>query len=166
MSGGCNSCKNLDPEKKNPGRTSGYLFYCNVSGKWVNAAKEDCEYYELDEGRSSFEVNEIYKDSYYYNDMKNDAGCNSCMNLDPESKKPGEDSGYLYYCKERETFVDATQTACEKYVDGHRLSEENNKIYEDSKNYRERGPRDVSFKGLLIMLAIFIIAFLIFIFMK
>ena len=83
MSGGCNSCKHLDPKGKKPGRTSGYLFQCKATGKMVNAAKDSCDYYELDEGRSSFEVNEIYKDSYDYNDMKNDAGCNSCMSLDP-----------------------------------------------------------------------------------
>lgn len=157
MSGGCNSCKYLNPDSKKPGRTAGYLFQCNMTGKWVNAAKDSCSYYELEEGRSSYEVNSIYKDSYDYNDMKNDAGCNSCMSLDPKNKKPGKSSGAMYFCSTKGTYIDATSDACEKYSNGYRSSSENNEIYNESKNYSDTSPRDTSFAGILLGILIFII---------
>ena len=162
MSGGCNSCKYLEPRDKKPGRSGGYLFRCKINGKYMNAAKDSCENYDLDEGRSSFEVNDIYKDSYNYSDLKNDNGCNSCMYLDPKSKKPGKTSGALYFCENRKNYVDATSDACENYKDGHRDSLENNKIYQDSKDFSDNTTSNGSHIFILILLVVFIILYYLF----
>ena len=162
MSGGCNSCKYLDPNGKKPGRSGGALFQCKLTGKFMNAAKDSCDNYDLDQGRSSFEVNDIYKESYNYSDLKNTNGCNSCAYLDPKSKKPGKNSGAYYFCENRKNYVDATSDACENYKDGHRDSLENNKIYQDSKNYSDSSGSNTSHLFILILLVLFIIIYYLF----
>ena len=137
MSSGCNSCKNLDPKNKKPGKTSGYLFFCKAKGTYVNAAKDDCKYYEHDEGRSSYEVNDIYHDSYYYNDMINNAGCNSCAYLDEKKKNPGKGGGALYFCSKKNTYVNPSDNSCENYSNGYRDNYIENQIYRDGKDYKE-----------------------------
>ena len=162
MSGGCNSCKNLDPKSKNPGRTSGYVFLCKVTGKWVNGAKDSCDYYEEDLGRSSYEINTIYKESNEYNDMINSAGCNSCANLDEKSKKPGKTGGALYYCKAKGTYIKGSDNSCEQYRDGFRDRYDKNKIFEDGKNYSDSNSSMGSLLFILVLLIIFAIVYTIF----
>ena len=162
MNGGCNSCEYLDPKNKKPGRTSGYLFYCKATGKYVNAAKESCDNYSIDNGRTGYEVNDIYKDSANYNDMYNSNGCNSCRNLDPEAKKPGKTSGAQYFCKVKNTYVDATSNACENYEDGFRNNDENNKIYKDSKEFNDNSTSIGSYLFILALLIIFALIYSLF----
>ena len=87
--------------------------------------------------------------------MKNDAGCNSCMSLDPKNKRPGKSSGALYYCAAKKTYVDGSQNACEMYSNGYRSDSENNEIYNDGKNFSDSSPRDFSGGGLIIALILF-----------
>ena len=110
---GCNSCKHLDPKQSKPGRTSGCTYLCTATGKYVNAATETCDNYEEDIGRSNLEANDIYKQSYAYNDEVPTTACNTCYYLDPEKKAPGKGGGYLYYCKKKDTYVNAVDCSAE-----------------------------------------------------
>lgn len=64
---GCNSCDNLDVKSKKPGAVDGYLYYCKHKKAYVNCATDCCESYK-DGYRSSFECNELYRNSRDYND--------------------------------------------------------------------------------------------------
>jgi hypothetical protein len=135
--GGCNSCKFLDPKSSKPGRTSGHAFYCTATGRYVNAATEKCDNYEEDIGRSDIEANEIYKQSYDYNDDVPTDACNTCANLDPDKKAPGKGGGYLYYCKKKDTYVNASKDRCEDHEKSYRDSLTDNEIYRNSANYSD-----------------------------
>ncbi len=164
MSSGCNSCKYLDPKAKKPGRTSGYLFLCKARGTYVNAYKDDCEQYEHDEGRSSYEVNEIYNDSYNYNDAINTAGCNSCAYLDEKKKNPGKESGALYFCSKKNNWVNPSDSSCENYQNGYRDNTLENELYKDGKDYSDGTTSSTSsYLFILVLMIIFIIIYELFI---
>ncbi len=135
--GGCNSCKHLDPKNSKPGRTSGYAFFCQATGRYVNAATEKCDNYEEDVGRSNLEANDIYKQSYDFNDDVPTDACNTCSYLDPDKKAPGKASGYLYYCKKKETYVNAAKDRCESHDKSYRDNLLDNEIYQNSLNYSD-----------------------------
>ena len=63
------------------------------------------------------------------------SGCNSCANLDPDAKKPGESGGYLYFCKAKGTYVNAAKDGCDQYENGYRDSFTMNEIYRNSDSY-------------------------------
>ena len=64
---GCNSCANLDTKAKKSGAVDGCLYYCKLKKSYVNCATDCCESYK-DGYRSSFECNELYRNSRNYND--------------------------------------------------------------------------------------------------
>ena len=151
---GCNSCEHLDMKNEKPGNTSGYVYYCKATGRYVNAAKDSCDNYSEDIGRSSFDINYLYKRSADYNDDVPSDACNTCAYLDPEKKAPGKASGYLYYCKKKETYVNAAKDRCENHEKSYRDNLLDNEIYQNSANYSDN---NTSIQGQLIVLVVLIV---------
>ena len=81
---GCNSCKYMDFKNSRPGRTSGYLYYCNLRKTYVNAYRDECDEYEEDFSKSTYEKNEAYRQSRDFNDAVSTHGCNTCGNRRPD----------------------------------------------------------------------------------
>lgn len=152
---GCNSCKFLVEGSKKPGRTSGYEYMCKMKGSYVNGAKDNCESYEEDITRSTAVRNEIYRDGQNFNDSVNYNACNSCANLDYDSRKPGKASGALYFCKKKNTYVNGAKDYCELYESGLLETHKKNQVYEDGKNYDDDNSSIGSYLFILILLVIF-----------
>lgn len=162
---GCNSCKHMDLKNTRPGRTSGYLYYCNLNKTYVNAAKDQCDAYEEDHSKTSYERNESYNQSKVFNDAVVTHGCDSCKFLDPEKKGAGEAGGYIYYCSKKDTYVNAAKDNCELWEDGHRTTHEKNELYRNSKQY-SNDKNDQFGKNVILLIIILVVGILLTIFMR
>ena len=132
---GCNSCKHMDIKNAKPGRTSGYLYFCNLNKIYVNAAKDSCNAYEEDYSKSAYDKNESYRQSRDYNDNYTAHGCNTCAYLDPKDKGKGKNGGYIYKCKKKDGYVNAAKDNCENWENAYRDNTVANELYNSSKEY-------------------------------
>lgn len=162
---GCNSCKYLVPESKQPGRTSGYLYMCKARGCLVNAAKETCDNYEEDTSRSTYEMNEIYRNSRDYNNDVTHHGCDSCKYLETDKKATDKFGEVGYHCSKKDTYVNAIKDNCELWEPGYRSTEEKNEIYRNSQK-KSNASDDTVFRYLIILGLVIIAGILLKIFTK
>ena len=69
---GCYNCKYLKINDKKDGNINGSVYYCNKIKKQVRGSDEECEKYEKDVMRKTYESDEIYLNGKKYMD-----GCDS-----------------------------------------------------------------------------------------
>lgn len=128
---GCPSCKHLKPAEKQPGRTSGYLYVCDLKGM-VNPYRDNCEYFEEDLSRSTADQNEIFRNGKEYNNDLPNHGCDSCKYLETDKKSSDKYGNISYHCSKRDIYVDAKKDNCELWEPGYRSITEKNDIYRNS----------------------------------
>lgn len=162
---GCNSCKYMDFKKTQPGRTSGYLYWCSANKTYVNAAKDECSNYEEDLSKSAYEKNEAYRQSRDYNNNYTAHGCNSCAYLDPEDKAKGKAGGYVYKCKKNDRYVNAATDNCENWENAYRDNTLANELYKNGKDYSNTDNSTIG-KYLFLLIIMIIGGILLSIFMK
>ena len=156
---GCPSCKYLKPESKQPGRTSGYLYLCEMRRTMVNPYRDNCSYYEEEVSRSTADQNEIFRDGKEYNNDLPNHGCDSCKFLEVDKKATDQYGNVSYHCSKKDTYVNARKDNCELWEPGYRTISEKNEIYRSGEKKSTSSDGSVG-KYLIILIIVIVLGLL------